>query len=77
VGWLTSRWQGLPSKNFCEARYVKLAAAHGALVRSRVRVRSPWVVLMSSVAVPWVGVASGVGGVPTSLRFGLPESSGA
>ena len=38
--------------------------------------RSPWSVLISRVTVPWVGVASGSGGVPTSVRFGLPESSG-
>src|SRR3954451_4654780 len=31
---------------------------------------------MSNVEVPCVGVASGDGGVPTSLRFGLPEVSG-
>src|SRR6185436_14437858 len=68
VGWLTSRWHGLPSKNFCWARYVKLAVAHGALVLSSVSVMSPWFVLMSRVDVPCVGVASGLGGVPTSLR---------
>ena len=55
---------------------MKLAAAQGAFSRSSVRVRSPWSVLISSVAVPWVGVASGSGGVPTSVRFGFPDSSG-
>jgi hypothetical protein len=55
---------------------VKLAAAHGALARSSVRVRSPWPVLISSVLVPWAGVASGLGGTPTSVRFVFPEVSG-
>src|ERR1043165_782506 len=64
--WVTRRWHFEPSKNFLPARYVKLAAAHGALAVSTLILMVPTLVSMVMVWAPVRG-SPVAGGVPTSF----------
>src|SRR5215213_10105125 len=63
---VVSRWHLELSKNFLPARYAKLAAVHGAPVRSSSASITPWFVVIVISDVPVFGIFV-VGGFPTSL----------
>src|SRR5690242_2014662 len=65
---VTSRWHGVLSKNFLPARYVKLAAVHGACAVSTCTSTVPTLSVSVIVWVPLRG-SPDAGGVPTSLML--------
>ena len=60
--------------NFCDARKAKPAVRTVSFDPGSASNRCGWCAL-SSVQAPWVGVFSGVGGVPTSLQVGVADVS--
>src|SRR5881227_3580647 len=65
---VTSRWHGVLSKNFLLARYVKLAAVHGACAVSTWTSTVPTFSVSVIVWLPLRG-SPDAGGVPTSLML--------
>jgi hypothetical protein len=72
---VTSRWHVVLSKNFWLARYVKLAAEHGAFVTSSLIVIVPWLVAIVMSRVPESGRFF-VDGVPVFFSAVLLPSAG-
>src|SRR5687768_16812543 len=71
----TSRWHLELSKNFLPARYAKLPAVHGTLLRSITIFTTPWARVSVMTCLPLRAIAP-ASGLPTSLTPGGIDGAG-